>query len=216
MHAPLSVEQGGPFPAVLRGSVRIVFDPAMSEDALPAAFILRYVPDIHDLSETLGRQLRTGHRRSFRTLIIALGFIVIAIALLMGDPSSPKALLLLMAGCSCTSAFGSAAFLIQSSPRRYAARARSQNPALSEAYEVTVSAVGITSRTRHLTTIYEWPYFTDVEETERLFLLTGRDGAVAFALPKHGLTDAAQVAPLRDFLHALRSPSPKPPPLPEA
>lgn len=201
---------------MLRGSARIVFDPAMSENVPPAAFILRYVPDIQDLSEFMGRQLRTRRRQSFRTLITALGFTVIAIALLTADPSSPKALLLLMVGCSFASAFGSAVLLIKSSPRRYAARARSQHPELSEAYEVTVSVAGITSRTRHLTTIYEWPYFTDAEETDRLFLLTGRDGAVAFALPKHGLTDAAQIDPLRDFLHARRSPSPKPSGLPEA
>ena len=183
----------------------------MSENVLPAAFILRYVPDIQDLSEVIGRQLRTKRRRSLWRLITALGFMVIAIALLMADPSSPKTLLLVWAGCSCAGAFGNAVVLIQSSPRRYAARARSQNPALSEAYEVTVSTEGITSRIRHLTTIYEWPYFTGVEETERLFLLTGRDGAVAFALPKHGLTNAVQVAPLRDFLHARRSPSLTPP-----
>jgi hypothetical protein len=184
-----------------------MFDPDMSENVLPAVFTLRYVPDIQDLSETIGRHLRTRRRRSLRGLITALGLVAIAIALLMADPSSPKALLLVWAGGSGAGAFGNAVVLVQSSPRRYAARARTQNPALSEAHEVTVSTTGITSRIRHLTTTYEWPYFTDVEETERLFLLTGRHGAIEFALPKHGLTDTAQVARLRDFLNSRRSPS---------
>jgi YcxB-like protein len=192
---------------------RIVFDPAMSENVPPAAFILRYVPDIQDLSECMGGRLRASRRQSFRTLMTALGFMVIPIALLTADPSSPKALLLLVIGTFFASAFDSAVLLMKSSPRRFAARARSQHLELSEAYEVTVSITGITSRIRHLTTIFEWPYFTAVEETKRLSLLTGRDGAIAFALPKHGLTDAAQVDPLRDFLHARRSQSPKPPEL---
>jgi hypothetical protein len=149
----VSMPTPGCSPAVLRGSARTVFDPAMSESIPPATFVLRYVPDIQEVSELLDRRLRTGRRESFRKLITALGFMAIFIAIFMADPSGPHALLPLLIGGFFASAIHTVGLLMRTSPRRSAARARSVHLELSEAYEVMVSVEGISSRIRHLTTI---------------------------------------------------------------
>ena len=178
----------------------------MTDEVLPATFVLSYVPTLDEIKEVVGHRVRKVRRDLWRRLAVALLLTVLVIALTMrgaGPGAGPGDVVSgVVLGWMIALVYVNAADLIRLSSRRLARHRHGLNPALRRQYQVTVSAEGIVSRTAEVAMSFAWSAFTAIEETKRQFLLLGQDGEVEFSLPKHGLPDQSQAGPLRDLLGA--------------
>ncbi|GAA4613951.1 hypothetical protein GCM10023195_60680 [Actinoallomurus liliacearum] len=169
-------------------------------------FTLSYVPTVEDIAELVADSVQKSRRAASKGIITALmpvGIVLIAVLTRM-DGSGPVPdgeLIGWMLGWSCAIIWVNGKRLRSLSPLRVAHRQRARHSEVRTPYEVELSDEGLTSRTDELTMKMPWSYFAQVEETKRQFILKRPSGEASFALPKHGLPEAARIDALRDFLH---------------